>query len=210
MSLDQNYRSLTASERVVLKENGCSSDDWNRIKVKDGFNPERCINCCFSGDIFLGVLSGCFTDESGVSVPRGIFNARIHNCIVGSDVVISNIGEYIANYLIEDNTIIRNCAKIHTEGTSSFGNGTVVSVLNETGGRSVMIWDGLSAHEAYIIALYRHRSKAVGLINRMLDEYAANVSSARGTICHHSRISGCGTIRNVKLGPFSHIEGSMI
>ena len=44
---------------------------------------------------------------------------------------------------------------------NSFGNGTEVAVLNETGGRSVKIWDRLSAHEAYIIALYRHRIKAI-------------------------------------------------
>jgi len=209
MTLTDKYRSLHNQEVEYLKAKGCSSDDWTRIKVRDGFNPSGCMNCSFSGDILLGVFNKSYTDESGVSVPSGISNARIHNCTIGSDVVISNIGEYIANYIIEDNVIIRNCSKIHTEGTSSFGNGTVVSVLNETGGRSVKMWDGLSAHEAYIIALYRHRRKAVELIGRMVDEYSERNSSDRGIICHNARIIGCGSIRNVRIGPFSHLEGSM-
>ncbi len=209
MTLFQDYRSLTDSELAVLKASGCSSDDWTRIKVRDGFNPSGFMNCSLSGDILLGVFNRSYTDESGVSVPSGIRNARIHNCTIGSDVVISNIGEYVANYIVEDNVIIRNCARIHTEGTSSFGNGTVVSVLNETGGRSVRMWNGLSAHEAYIIALYRHRIKAVERIGKMVDSYVDKISSVQGTICHHSKIFNCGTIRNVKIGPFSFVEGSM-
>jgi hypothetical protein len=209
MALTNKYRNLYNQEVESLKKNGCSCSDWERVRVKEGFDPSKCINCIFSGEIYLGVFNRSYTDESGISIPSGIYNSRIHNCSVGSDAAIHNIGEYIANYLIGDNVIISNCSKIHTEGTSSFGNGTVVSVLNETGGRSVKMWDGLSAHEAYIIALYRHRRKAVELIGRMVDEYAQGVSSGQGTISRHSRIMGCGTIRNVKIGPFSHLEGAM-
>ena len=46
-----------------------------------------------------------------------------------------NVRDYIANYIIGDEAVIRNCGKIHTEGLTSFGNGTSVAVLNETGAR---------------------------------------------------------------------------
>jgi carbonic anhydrase/acetyltransferase-like protein (isoleucine patch superfamily) len=144
-----------------------------------------------------------------VTVRCGISNAHIHNCEIGSDVLISNIGEYIANYHIEDDVIITNCGKVHTEGVSTFGNGTEVAVLNETGGRSVKIWDQLSAHQAYIIALYRHRVKAIKNMEQMIDEYSVSKSSGTGTISSGSRILSCRYIRNVKIGPFSHIEGAI-
>ncbi len=130
------------------------------------FDPKKCVNVIFSGDIRLGVFDKPFIDESGVSIPSGILNARLHNCTIGSNVIINNIGDYIANYKIEDNVVIKNCGKIRTEGVSTFGNGTSVNVLNETGGRAVKIWDRLSAHEAYIIALYRHRLEAVRIIEK--------------------------------------------
>jgi hypothetical protein len=209
MNMKDNYRRLYQEETEILLSNGCSCNDWDRVKVKNGFDPSTCINCIFSGDIFLGVFSDPYTDESGVTTPSGILNAHLHNCTVGSNVIISNIGDYIANYNIEDNVVIRNCGKIHTEGFSTFGNGTLVSVLNETGGRSVKMWDRLSSHEAYIIALYRHRRRAIEIIGRMVDEYTATIISGQGTISHNSRLFNCNTVRNVRVGPFSHIEGSL-
>ena len=89
----------------------------------------------------LGEFIKTFTDESGVSTRSGISNAHLHNCVIGSNVLIGNIGDYIANYTIEDEVVIKNCGKIHTQGKTTFGNGTEVAVLNETGGRSVRIWD---------------------------------------------------------------------
>jgi len=209
MSLNENFRNITGPETAILKLNGCSCDDWSRVRVKEGFDPSRCVNVIFSGDITLGVFSEPFTDESGISIPSGILNARLHNCIIGSNVIINNIGDYIANYNIEDKVVIKNCGKIRTEGISTFGNGTSVNVLNETGGRAVKMWDRLSAHEAYIIALYRHRCDAVRIIEKMVDDYSLSHSSATGTIGQNSRIFNCSNIRNVKFGPFSHIEGAM-
>ncbi len=148
-------------------------------------------------------------DKSGVSTRSGISNAHIHNCDIGSDVLISNIGDYIANYRIEDDVIIKNCGKIHIEGVTTFGNGTDVAVLNETGGRSVRIWDQLSAQQAYIMALYRHRVKAIKKMEQMITDYSRAKSSDTGTIGTGSRIESCRHIRNVRIGPYSHLEGSI-
>jgi len=210
MTLKENFRNLTFSETDTLKHNGCSCDDWSRVRVKDGFNPACCNNVIFSGDINLGVYNEPFIDESGVTIPSGILNARLHNCTIGSNVIINNIGDYIANYIIEDKVIIKNCSRIHTEGITSFGNGISVAVLNETGGRSVKIWDRLSAHEAYIIALYRHRSKAVNNIEKLVDDYTASRISVTGTIGYNSKIFNCGSIRNVMFAPYSRADGALM
>jgi carbonic anhydrase/acetyltransferase-like protein (isoleucine patch superfamily) len=164
----------------------------------------------FSGDIRLGVFNEPFIDESGISIQSGILNARLHNCSIGSNVIINNIGDYIANYNIEDKVVIKNCGKIRTEGISTFGNGTTVNVLNETGGRAVKIWDRLSAHEAYIIALYRHRHEAVRIIEKMVEDYSLAHSSGRGTIGQNSKIFNTSNVRNINFGPSSYVEGAMI
>jgi hypothetical protein len=208
MKTGNGYRSLTESEITTLSANGCSCDEWQKMTVRDGFNPSYCRNVIFSGEIRLGVFDKPFVDESGLSIRSGINNARIHNCTIGSNVIINNIGDYIANYIIEDNVIIKNCGKISAEGISAFGNGTSVAVLNETGARAVKIWDRLSAHEAYIIALYRHRRRAVEAIERMVDEYASSLASCNGIIGHDSRIMNSGCIRNVRFSPYSRVDGA--
>ncbi|HUV00478.1 MAG TPA: DUF4954 family protein [Bacteroidales bacterium] len=209
MISSEDYRKISDAEAETLMSNGCNCDDWSRVQVKEGFDPLRCLNVNFSGDVKLGVFSKNLTDDSGICIRSGISNAHLHNCTIGSDVVINNIGDYIANYNIEDDVVIRNCGKITTEGISTFGNGTEVAVLNETGGRSVKIWDQLSAHQAYIIALYRHRVQAVKKIEQMVTDYSKSISSETGTIGRNSRILDCRNIRNARIGPFSRIEGAI-
>jgi hypothetical protein len=113
MNHSRKYRNLSDSEIIILKNNSCRCDKWSNVKVVNGFDPASCINVTFSGDIKLGNFNKTFTDESGVTLRCGISNAHLHNCTIGSDVLISNIGDYIANYNIDDNVVIKNCRKIH-------------------------------------------------------------------------------------------------
>ncbi len=203
-----SYRKLSEDEKTCLVNNGCSAGTWDSVLVAEGFSAHTVHDTIFSGEVRLGVFSGSYTDGAGVEHLSGIRKARIHNCTIGSGAVICNIGDYIANYDIGEGVVIRNCGRIFTEGESAFGNGTLVAVMNETGGRAVKIWDRMSAHEAYIIALYRHRSRAVEAIEKMVDAYSGKRKSGRGVISTGSAVTGCSTIRNVYIGPSAVIEGA--
>ena len=91
---------------------------------------------------------------------------------------------------------------------SRFGNGVEVSVLNETGGREVMIHDRLSAHQAYIMALYRHRPQLIERMKALVEAYADEHASDRGTIGSHVTIVNSGYIKNVRIGDHCEIEGA--
>ena len=93
----------------------------------------------------------------GLKKKTGLHHVTLHNCSIGNNSLIENIPNYIANYRIGSDCFIQNVNLILTEGESCFGNNTEVSVLNETGGREVPIYNRLSAQLAYIIAMYRHR-----------------------------------------------------
>ena len=92
-------------------------------------------------------------------------------------------------------------------GPSCFGNGVRVAVINEGGGREVPIYDRLSAHEAYIIALYRHRISLLDRLREMIDDYAESVRSDRGRVGRAAHISNCGNISNVIVGEHADISG---
>jgi len=209
MSTLSEYKTITKTEIQVLQSNDCTCDNWDTITVKNGFDPQKCRNVHFSGKVRLGIFNKSFSDESGVRINSGIVNAQIHNCTIGDNVSINNIRDYIANYTIENDVVIRNCGRINTEGKSSFGNGTLVAVLSETGARAVRIWDRLSAHQAYIVAMYRHRTDSINKLEQMTMGYTALVSSETGTIGQNSTIHNCNNIRNVKLGPYSRIDGAI-
>ena len=80
-----------------------------------------------------------------------------------------------------NDTFIENVDIILVDGLITFGNGVGLTVLNETGGREVLINDKLSAHQAYILALYRHRPELINRMKAIADYYSNKHASAVGT-----------------------------
>lgn len=202
------YRKLTNEEINALQAQGCQSDKWAAVEVRDGFSTEHIRQVIFSGSVRLGRLNSFFDLPGGVRKHAGLRQVTLHNCEIGDDVLIENIQNYIANYQIGNHTFIQNVDRILTDGKSSFGNGVEVAVLNETGGREVKINDKLSAHVAYILALYRHRPELIAKLNGMIDFYAQKHASDTGTIGDNVFICNVGLIRNVRMGNNTHIEGA--
>ena len=138
----------------------------------------------------------------------GLYHTTLHNVTVGDHCCIENVKNYIANYIIGNHVFIENVDIILVDGKSRFGNGVEVAVLNETGGREVMIHDRLSAHQAYIMALYRHRPVLIERMKDIIEKYAEENASEMGTIGNHVTIVDSGYIKNVKIGDYCKIEGA--
>lgn len=202
------YRRLTEAERDTLLAQNCTAVDWNDVLVCDDFSPEYVRYTRFSGTVRLGSFSKEFELPGGMKKHSGLYHATLHNVTVGNDCCIENVKNYIANYRIGDDVFIENVDIILTDGVSSFGNGVEVSVLSETGGREVIIYDRLTAQIAYVMALYRHRPKMIARLQNMIESYVSSVSSGTGTIGNHVTIVDAGYIKNVKVGDYCKIEGA--
>ncbi len=202
------YRSLTDQEIGMLTMQGCSAEDWRLVKVVNHFLPDNIENVKFSGNIRIGRFTKSVTLFGGISFKTGIYNAWLHNCTIEDNVLIHNVRGYIANYHIEKDSVIHNITTLAVDGQTTFGNGTFIKVINEEGGRSVPIYDHLSAQVAYIMTLYRHRAKVIGILNKMVLEYAERMKNHTGVIGMQSSIINCNTIRNVKIGPATSIDGA--
>lgn len=202
-----NYRNLKEEEIRTLISQGCTALDWTAVEVKEEFSPEHVSHAHFSGKVRLGLFQKSFTLQGGVEMHSGLLHVALHNVTIGDNCFIGNIHDYVANYEIGDNTYINNVDIIVTDGVSKFGNGVDASVLNETGGREVMINDKLSAHMAYIMALYRHRPLLSAKLREIAERYADKYASDRGTIGSHVSIMNVGRIENVRIGDSSDIKG---
>ena len=204
----KNYRKLTSDEIDSLKSQLCTATDWDAIEVVDGFQAKYVRHCRFSGSIRLGKFEKVFSLPGGMQKHSGIYYATMHNVTVGNDCCIENIKNYVANYHIGDNTFIENVDILLTDGPTSFGNGVEVTVLNETGGREVVIYDRLSAQTAYMMALYRHRPQLITSLRDMISGHVASVTADVGYIGSNVIITDTGYIKNVKVGDYCKIEGA--
>ncbi|WP_289055721.1 DUF4954 family protein [Carboxylicivirga marina] len=201
------YRLLTEQEIQELEQRSCICSNWQLVLVDEAFNPSAIRNVSFSGNVKLGYFSRSFTFPGGVEKKAGISNATIHNCIIESDAYINQVKNHIANYHIHSNVVIENVDSIITEKENCFGNGVQVSALNEAGGREISIYNELSAHTAYIMAMYRHQPVVIEKLQKLIDNYREGICSSMGTISEGALLINCRTIIDVNIGAFAKVEG---
>jgi len=125
---------------------------------------------------------------------------------IGENVKIKNSN--LKNYKIEDECIIENVYSLSVEGETTFGNGITINVLNEGGGRELLIYDKLSSQIAYLIVTCRHDETLISKLNEMIKKYSAIIKSDLGFVGKGSIIKNCGFIKNVLIGECSKIEGA--
>ena len=203
-----SYRKLTTEEIEQLSRQNCYAEDWLKVEVANNFNPANVKNVTFSGEIRMGCFEKEFELSNGMKKHSGIYNAVLHNCLIGNNSYVAQVGNYIANYDIGEGSFIDNVDIIEVNEESSFGNGVLVNVLDETGGRNLPIFNELSAHLAYILVLYRHRPDVIEKLFQIIGDYTQKITSARGKIGNNVRITNSGIIRNISVGDYTFIEGA--
>ena len=201
------YNKINEAGIELLKKQGCAAEDWDKVLITNESALEYIENVKFSGEVKIGALDGEFTLPGGVKKHAGIRNATLHNVTVGDNCLIENVSNYIANYEIGHDTYIENVDLVLTDGPCTFGNGVEVSVLNETGGREVKIYDRLSAQVAYVLAMYRHWHGLSERLNKLIDEYAAQQRSETGRIGNNVHLRNTRYINGVRIGDNAVISG---
>ena len=172
-----NFRKLTPDEIELLKKNNCSAVDWNNINVAEKFIPLQFTNVHFDGQVFIGN------------------NNRIRNVL------------NLSNYIIEDDVLLENISSITVEGETAFGNGNKIIVLNEGGGRELMIYDKLSSQIAYLLVTCRHNPEFVSKLETIIRNYSNSRQSKIGKIGKGSSIKNCSIIKNVWIENSAILEG---
>ena len=203
-----NKRKLSKIEIAQLQAQECQAEDWGQILVQDPFDGSRFRNVSFSGTVELGVFSKKAALSGDWERPCGIYNCQIHNCSIGDNSYLANVAS-LANYTIADDVIIENVGTLKVVGSTSFGNGVEIDVLNEAGGRTLKIFDRLSAQMAYLLVFYRHHQQLIDKLNGMIDDYVKTRIASRGFIGPGVRILNATKITNVHLGPYARIDGAL-
>ena len=199
---------LTDKQIETLKAQGCSAQDWAGIVVADDFDTTRIKDAHFLGQVKIGSLCGDVKDTGGIEKPCGIYNATIVNCTIGDNSRIAEVGVHIANYDIAENVCIENVATMQTNPGAVFGNGVEVEVLNEGGGREVVLFDELSVQFAYIMCLHMYRPKVVENLKAIAGKYVQSVRSDRGKVGSGAHICSTKEIIDINIGPAATVNGA--
>jgi len=213
-----HWRSLRAVEVEALVKNGNTADDWDKIFVRDLFEPSLVRNCSFFGMVRLGNVQHATLRHHDLEVPVGLTNSQIISCDIGDMSAIHNV-HYLSHYIIGDSCILTNIDEMNMTNHAKFGNGilkdgedesvlTWMDIMNETGSRKILPFDGMVPADAYIWARYRHDTH---LMDRLKEITLHHVDKARGyygEVGERTVIKNTRIIKDVKIGSMCYIKGA--
>ena len=118
------------------------------------------------------------------------------------------INSRVRNYRIGENSLVQSVTALECRHRSAFGNGVGVATMNECGGRTVKIYDTMSAQIAYVMAVYRHRPETIAALEAMIDRQTEARSSETGEVGRNCRLTGARFIREVRIGDNVEVDGA--
>ena len=204
----KQYRQLTSEEVLILKDNSCWAEDWSRVVVADGFLPNFFHRVMFYGDIQLGTFDKQVEVSSGFTKHSGINDATLRNVTVGDNCLIEKVGNFINNYTIGADCYISNICTMETTEGATYGEGHLVSVLNEMGDGNVILFTELNSQLAAFMVKHFNDRQLKETIHRMVKEDVKLTNPERGTIGNGVKIINTKEITNTVVCDECEISGA--
>lgn len=176
------YRLLTDEEITLLEDHGCQAENWEAIMVAEDFKPTYVHDVTFYGDIKLGVFEKNIEVSRGFLKHSGLRNATLRNVCIGDNSLVENIGNYINNYSIGEECYISNVSTMETTEGATYGEGNLISVLNEVGEGNVTLFDGLNSQLAAFMVKHNADRELRERLRQMIAEELERTLPDRGTI----------------------------
>jgi len=203
------YRSLTFEEIEILENNSCWAEDWDRVEVaEDGFQAKFFHRVMFYGDIQLGSVQKEVEITKGFVKHSGINDTTLRNVTVGNDCLIEKVGNYINNYTIGDDCLISNISVMETTEGATYGEGNLISVLNEVGDGNVIFFHDLNSQFAAFMVKHFNDKDLKNAIRRLIKEEIARTNPERGTIGNKVKIVNTKEITNTVIQDDCEISGA--
>ncbi len=202
------YRSLTIEEINILEERGCKAEDWTAINVAYDFTPDNIRHVSFYGEVNLGVFEKTIEVSQGFRKHTGIKHATLRNVTIGDNCLIENIGNFINNYTIGEECYISNVNTIETTEGATFGQGNMISVLNEMGDGNVMLFDGLTSQVAALMVNHHKDKELMKALKALIRKEIAKTVPERGTIGFGVKIVNTSEITNTNISDDCEIIGA--
>ena len=204
----RDYRHLTQEEIDVLERNSCWAENWECVMVAETFKPYGFHRVVFYGDIRLGSFDKQVEVTKGFTKHAGINDATLRNVTVGNDCLIEKVGNFINNYTIGDDCYISNICTLETTEGATYGEGHIVSVLNEMGDGNVILFHDLNSQLAALMVKYFKDKNLRDNITRLINEEIRFTLPERGTIGNGVKIINTKEITNTVVKDDCEINGA--
>lgn len=203
-----DYRPLPSEEIEVLRSNDCWAEDWTSINVSEDFKPNFMHRVMLYGEVNIGAFNKNVEVSQGFVKHSGINNATLRNATIGDDCLIENVGNFINNYNIGDDCYISNISTMETTEGATYGEGNLVSVLNEVGEGHVILFSDLNSQLAAFMVKHFSDKELKEKIRQLIKTDIDNKMPERGQIGNNVKIVNTKEITNCVINDFCEVNGA--
>lgn len=203
-----DYRPLTSEEIEVLKSNDCWAEDWTSVNVSENFKPNFMHRVMLYGEVNIGGFDKNVEVSQGFVKHSGINNATLRNVTIGDDCLIENVGNFINNYTIGDDCYISNISTMETTEGATYGEGNLVSVLNEVGEGNVILFSDLNSQLAAFMVKHFSDKELKEKIRLLIKSDIDTKMPERGQIGNNVKIINTKEITNCVINDFCEVNGA--
>ena len=203
-----DYRPLTSEEIEVLKSNDCWAEDWTSVNVAEDFKPNFMHRVMLYGEVNIGAFNKNVEVSQGFVKHAGINNATLRNVTIGDDCLIENVGNFINNYTIGDDCYISNISTMETTEGATYGEGNLVSVLNEVGEGNVILFSDLNSQLAAFMVKHFSDKELKEKIRQLIKTDIDNKMPERGQIGNNVKIVNTKEITNCVINDLCEVNGA--
>lgn len=204
----KEYRELTEEEIRILEERSCWAEEWANIHVAEGFKPNYMHRVMLYGEVYIGAFDDTIEVSRDFFKHSGINNATLRNVTIGDNSLVENIGNYINNYTIGDRCYISNVCTLETSEGATYGEGNLVSVLNEVGDGNVVLFRDLNSQLAAFMVKHFHDKPLKEAIRRLIKEEINLHAPEQGWIGNNVKIVNTKEVSNTVIFDECEINGA--
>lgn len=212
------WRHLNSFEIETLVKNDNTAMSWDNIMVTDEFDPMMVKNNKFYGFVRIGRVTDNGLQYHDLRLSCGITNSSIHSCDIGDDCAIHNV-HYLSHYIIGDRCMLFNIQEMSCTDHAKFGNGILkdgedenvrvwLELMNETGCRRVLPFDGMIAADAYMWAKFIDDRQFQDRLKSITQNTFDNRRGFYGTIGYGTVIKNSWILKDAKIGNCCYIKGA--
>ncbi|HEX7511039.1 MAG TPA: DUF4954 family protein [Chitinivibrionales bacterium] len=204
-----SVRPLFAGEIKTLKANGNHAQAWNHVLVHTKFDPASVCNSFFYGRCVLGCFNASVSAlGSADPVRQGIYNCTVSDSEIGSGCCLRNSSVF--NYCIGANSVVTGVGSLASVKGARFGNGKLLRLGIETGGREVLSFAEMTLELAQAAALRRNDAQFLRRYQRDVEAYCIRCMSDVGIVETDCLIRNTPTIENAFIGKNARIDTALL
>ena len=212
------WRPLRADEIETLRRNRNICADWGQLLVGERFDARQIRDSEFCGLVRIAGLEEVTLEYHELRMPAGITHSRIIACDIGKNVAIHGV-RYLGHYIVGERVMLLNIDEMHTSNHAKFGNGIIkdgesepsrgwMELINESGTRAVMPFEGMTCADAYIWAKYRDDAALQTRLGEITQKQFDSRRGFYGTVGDDCVIKNSRVIKDVRFGAACYINGA--